>query len=70
MTIDEKYIKEMVKDLLGASDVARELGWDIRKVSVYRERGVLPAPIAEIGGRPVWWRKDIEEYRKKIEKGC
>lgn len=59
-----------ISDLLGASDVAELLGWDIRKVSAYGGTGKagFPRPIGTIGKRPVWYRGDIERYRDKNER--
>jgi hypothetical protein len=49
-------------DLIGSTEVAKILGWDRRKVSVYHGRGVLPAPVRELASGPVWRRQDIERY--------
>jgi len=59
-----------LKDLLGASDVAEILGWDVRKVSAYGRTGKdgFPAPIGTIGRRPVWYRGDILRYKEKNQK--
>src|SRR5690606_7371915 len=59
-----------LKDLLGASDAAEILGRDVRKVPANgrtRKAG-LPAPIGTIGGRPVWYRGDILQYKEKNQK--
>lgn len=63
-------IGKEIPRLLGVTDVAKELGWTKAKVSEYRRRGVLPPPITEIGGRPVWTEKQIRELKKKFEKRC
>lgn len=57
-----------ISDLLGASDVAELLGWDIRKVSAYGGTGKagFPRPIGTIGKRPVWYRGDIEAFKAKL----
>ena len=62
MMPDRKY---SLSELLGASDVAEILGWDIRKVSAYTKTGKagFPQPIGTIGKRPIWRREDIERYR-------
>lgn len=57
----------MIPPLLGVTDVAQELGWGKAKVSEYRRRGVLPEPATQIGGRPVWTKKQIEKFKR--EKG-
>lgn len=61
MMPDRKY---SLDELLGASDVAEILGWDIRKVSAYTKTGKagFPQPIGVIGKRPIWRREDIERY--------
>lgn len=63
----EDQEEETASELLGSSDVARILGWDVRKVSAYRGKGLIPAPAATVGGRPAWRREDIERYAR--EKG-
>lgn len=50
--------------LLGVSDIAKLLGWTNSKVAVYMSRGKFPAPIGEVGGRPVWLQEQIEPYLK------
>ena len=62
MMAERKY---SLDELLGASDVAEILGWDIRKVSAYTKTGKagFPQPIGAIGKRPIWRREDIERYR-------
>jgi len=56
-----------VPELLGVTDVAKELGWPKAKVSVYRDRGILPKPATHVGGRSVWTKKQIEEFKEKNE---
>jgi predicted DNA-binding transcriptional regulator AlpA len=65
MSIDEiRHI--LVKcELMNTAEVARLIGWNTKKVSKYRERGIMPDPIVEIGRRPVWLKSDIEEFLKK-----
>jgi hypothetical protein len=60
-------IEKLLPQLLGVSDVAKLLGWQNKKVSVYKERKSFPDPIGEIGGRPVWWKEDIVKYQKTLE---
>ena len=56
-----------LEDLLGASDVAGLLGWDIRKVSVYGSSGRsgFPTPVGQIGKRPVWYKGDIVRFKSQ-----
>lgn len=56
-----------LEDLLGASDVAELLGWDIRKVSVYGSSGRsgFPAPVGQIGKRRVWYKGDIVRFKSQ-----
>lgn len=63
----EDQEEESSSNLLGSSDVARILGWDVRKVSAYRGKGLIPAPVATIGGRPAWDPEDIQKHAR--EKG-
>ena len=53
-------------ELIGASDVADILGWDVRKVWSYANSGKegFPQPVGLIGHRSVWYIKDIEEFKK------
>ena len=69
--LDEVTVSEYgyrLDDLLGASDVAELLGWDIRKVSAYGGTGKagFPRPIGTIGKRPVWYRGDVEAFKAKL----
>jgi hypothetical protein len=65
--MNEQEVKQLLErlDLLGNSDVARLLGWTTSKVTIYMGRGILPAPITDIGGRPVWTRAQIERFKGK-----
>ena len=58
--------QELFNDLqlMGVTDIAKEWGWRKNKVSTYAERGKLPPPIGQIGGRPVWTRKQLEHVKK------
>lgn len=67
MEINKELIKLVMKELVGATDIAKMLNWDIRKVSAYKDRASFPSPIGEIGARPVWWRREIEEYKKRAD---
>lgn len=65
-TIDEQK-KEFDKlELMGLTDVAEFLGWPKSKVGSYRGQKIkdFPDPIGEIGGRPVWTKKQIKAWRK------
>lgn len=64
---EENSFDWLLSEIYGTSEVASELGWTLSKVSVYRLREAMPKPIGEVGGRPVWWKKDIIEFKKKRE---
>ena len=55
----------MIPPLLGVTDVARELGWGKARVSEYRSRGKFPEPATQIGGRPVWTKKQVDRFKKE-----
>ena len=61
----KEKLDEILPNLLGLTDVSRELGWSKQQIGVYRTRGDFPKPIGEIGRRPVWWKPDIQEWRRK-----
>jgi hypothetical protein len=65
MQMDETEVRELLKriNLLSSADVAKQLNWDVRKVSVYNERGVLPKPIIYIGSRPAWTQAQINSFK-------
>lgn len=52
--------------LIGSKEVAEILGWDIRRVSVYKGEKRIPAPTDTIGGRPAWKVESIMKYAKKM----
>lgn len=52
-------------EIKGAAEFAKILGWDVRKLSVYNERGKLPEPIGHVNSRPVWTMKQIDDYLNK-----
>jgi hypothetical protein len=55
-----KKLEEL--ELIGVTDITRLLHWGAPKITTYIKRGVLPEPIAEISGRPVWYMPDILDY--------
>lgn len=54
-------------ELVGVTEAAEILGWDRRKVAVYKQRGKLPPPVAELSGGTVWRRIDIERIKRENE---
>lgn len=56
-----------VPELLGVTDVAKELGWSKPKVSVYRDRCILLKPATSVEGRSIWTRKQIEQFKVQSE---
>lgn len=53
--------------LVGVKEVGEILGWDRRKVSTYHLRGVLPKPVVSLSSGPIWFRKQIENYKASKE---
>jgi hypothetical protein len=49
-------------NLLGVDGVAQVLGVTTASVRSYLARGQMPAPVARIGGSPVWSRPQIERW--------
>ena len=54
--------------LVGVTDIARMLDWEPKKVGVYMTRGKFPKPVGEVGGRPVWFKEQIEPYVAELKK--
>lgn len=52
-------------ELVGVKEAAEILGWDVRRVATYRSRGSFPEPVAELAMGPVWYRSQIEEYKRQ-----
>jgi len=46
----------------GLAEVAYFLGWDRRKVALYRDRGVFPEPVYTLRATPLWLAADIQAY--------
>lgn len=59
-----------IPPLVGLKEAADMLGWDKRKLSTYRKRGVFPEPIQTLYSGPIWTKKQVEDYirTKKIKK--
>lgn len=55
--------------LVGVKEVGEILGWDRRKVSTYQLRGVLPKPVVHLYSGPIWFRKQIENYKAGRDTG-
>lgn len=55
--------------LVGVKEAGEILGWDRRKVSTYHLRGVLPKPVVSLSSGPIWFRKQIENYKASKESG-
>ncbi|MED1472636.1 hypothetical protein [Bacillus salipaludis] len=49
--------------LVGVKEAGEILGWDRRKVSTYHLRGVLPKPLINLSSGPIWFSKQIENYK-------
>lgn len=54
-------------ELVGVKEAAAILNWDPRRVATYRSRGKFPEPIAVLAMGPVWYRQQIEDYKKSRE---
>lgn len=53
--------------LIGSKEVAEILGWDIRRVSVYKGEKRMPSPITEVGGRPAWEKDQIMKFKEELK---
>lgn len=52
-------------EVLGVEGIARLLGVEPRRVSVWRKRGLLPPPRWQLAARiPAWDRADVEEWAR------
>jgi len=60
-------IGKLIPPLVGLAEVAEILGWDRRKVATYIKRGNLPEPIQRLRSGPIWTRKQIEEYQRRLQ---
>lgn len=65
-TINRKRRQFRELKLLGVSDIARQLGWTNSKVVTYVNRGKLPQPVGEVGGRPVWLEVELKPYFREL----
>jgi predicted DNA-binding transcriptional regulator AlpA len=52
-------------DLLGVPEISELLGVDRRTVWRYVRRDDWPLPAAEVSGKRLWKRTDVERWRKK-----
>lgn len=58
---------EIVPPLYGIKEFAEEIGWDRRKVAVYKGReNKLPIPSCNIKSRGYWTKKQIEKFKKNL----
>lgn len=46
------------------ADIQRELGVSRGRVAELTRQTHFPAPIGEVGGRPVWLAVDVQAYRR------
>ena len=53
---------EITPDVVGVSEAATILGWDLRRVATYVSRGAFPEPISELASGRVWRREDVEAF--------
>ncbi|RUS47853.1 hypothetical protein ELR57_07215 [Cohnella sp. AR92] len=53
----------MIPPLAGVAEAAELLGWSKQRIITYLGRGVFPAPIQRLASGPIWFRKQINEYR-------
>lgn len=56
--------------LLGQRELADQLGWDPRRLGLYKQRGELPEPDFEPACGPVWFEnnKELQEFLTKYKK--
>lgn len=66
-TLNRKKRQFKALDLIGVSDIAKMAGCPNSKVTIYVQRGILPEPIGEVSGRPVWMKAQVEPYIKALE---
>jgi len=50
--------------LVGVKEASEILNWNRKKVSVYHPRGNFPTPITILSSGPIWFREQIEQYKK------
>lgn len=63
-SVDDQRVLFKELELMGVTDIARKFGWSKGKVTVYVNRGKIPPPMGEVGGRPVWTMKQLENVKR------
>lgn len=61
----ENDLGEKVPELLGITEFANFIGWNIQKAHVYYKRELLPKPTVIVGKRPLWTIKQAENFLDK-----
>lgn len=51
-------------NIVGVKEAAEILGWSRKKVSAYYPRGNFPKPIKTLYSGPIWYRAQIERYKR------
>lgn len=51
--------------ILGSRELAETLGVSKQLLSIWRKRGKLPTPIAELHCGPIWNKQDIDRWMNK-----
>ena len=52
-------------DLIGLKEIAELLGVARQTPRIWRHRGILPEPAAELSSGPVWYRSTILEWSQR-----
>jgi hypothetical protein len=55
--------------LYGLTEIAQALGMDRRVLAVWRQRGKLPKPDAELAAGPVWSARRVEPWMENVRAG-
>lgn len=61
----ENEFGEKVPQLLGITEFAQFIGWNVHKAHVYYKREKFPKPTVIVGKRPLWTIKQAESFLEK-----
>ena len=60
------YSARVPIDPVGLTEIAELLGRSLNTVKWWSSQGMLPEPVARIGGKvPVWSKREIEKWARK-----
>jgi hypothetical protein len=60
--------RQAVPELVGSTEAAEILGVERPRISRWREKGVLPDPVAVLKAGPIWTRAQIEGFMTERER--